>query len=271
MLSRHHQLGCHNEFLNAPTSLPSIKLLDQPLPATPNGPSLFINRAGALSSVATEYIAFGPAGREDSLGVNPNQGKRRLPGPDHTHIDSAISCRPNRSPLISADFLGVLSSIQFVPLRSKGTEVSAETVVDPLTAKVRGARQYCQKRAPKDSITDPLYSRLHPVSSPSIEAGAAQPAVVCRQTRVTPGAFSDVRRHQTPAPATAEGTIPPGIPPLMFQRRWNCRSRDPPRGIILPRWLRRIEDIRIGTRLPYHTGPQRKFLKETGGENELRR
>ena len=231
MPRRHNQRPCHN----IPASLHPIRLADQPLQAAPHAPSMVFDREVAPSPVATGNIPFGPAGQEDSLGINPKRGKPVQPFPAGAHINPATSCRPNHSASISSDSPRALRPTQLVRPRPEETVLGAMTAGGPHTGGDTTACQNYLSRILTESTTDPVYNHMRPGSPSAFRFCITEPPVASGQTHVAAGSFNAANGQQSPAPATTEATSTPVVQAQMSQHRRRCQSRDPPRGISLPR------------------------------------
>ena len=228
MLRRHHQRACHKQSCDILASLFSIRLPDQPLPTARVAPSSIFDRDGAPSPVATGNIPFGPAGQEDSLGINPKRGKPVQPFPAVAHINPATSCRPNHSASISSDSPRSLRPTQLVRPRPEATVLGAMTAGCPHTDEDTTACQNYLSRIQKDFTTDPVYNLMRPGSPSSFRFCITEPPVASGQTHVAAGSFNAANGQQSPAPATTEATLTPVVQAQMSQHRRRCQSRDPP-------------------------------------------
>ena len=235
MLRRYNQRPCHKHSHNIPASPHPIRLADQPLRAAPHAPSLVFDRDGAPSPVATGNIPFGPAGPEDSLEINPKRGKPVRPFPAGAHINPATSCRPIHSAGILADSPRALRPTQLVRPRPEATVLGAMTAGGPYSGGDFTAWQYYRSPILKDFTTDPVYNLMPPGSPYPFRPCITEPPVASGQTHVAAGSFNAANGQQSPASATTEATSTPVVQAEMSQHRRRCQSRDPPRGIILPR------------------------------------
>ena len=235
MLRRHHQRACHKQSCDILTSLHPIRLADQPLRAAPHAPSPVFDRDGAPSPVATGNIPFGANGQEDSLGINPKRVQPVQPFPAVAHINPATSCRPSHSASISPESPRALLPTQLVRPRPEATVLGAMTAGGPHTGGDTTACQYYRSRILKDFTTGPVFQRMHPSSPSPFRFCITNPAIASGQTHVAAGSFNAANGQQSPAPATTEATSTPVVQAQMSQHRRRCQSRDPPRGIILPR------------------------------------